>query len=55
MKKDELMKIFHGGYTHADKMEVNKPIISYDNALCMYDYADIILKVWSENNYKEEK
>ena len=39
-------KYFDRGRTHAVKFtyERNKNVISLDSALCMYDYADIILR-----------
>ncbi len=45
----ELEKIFKGGFTHAKKPEPNNVhIVSRDTTLCMYDFADEILKLLEE-------
>ena len=43
MKNDDIKSIYHSGKTHANFNVEFKGIVSKDETLCMYDYADIIL------------
>ena len=40
----QLKRAFDSGQTHAVYTDTDSCIESHDTALCMYDYADILLK-----------
>lgn len=46
LSKDDLKDVFYNGETHAVYTDTDSVVIDgHDKTLCMYDYADIILKI----------
>lgn len=44
MKNDDIKSIYYSGDTHVNFNVEFKDTVSKDETLCMYDYADIILR-----------